>query len=118
MINFFNKYKNYLYLIGSIFIITLILSLIYLLGNVSYGIINILLLFIMIIFMFLVGILYSQNNKAKGIISGLKIGTIIIMLLFVLGLIFKVDFKLTRLIYYIILILSAVFGGIVGKNKR
>ena len=118
MKNIFNKFKKNLYLILILFSLAIILSVIYLLANISFDIISTILLVLTLVFAFLVGYLYSLNNHDKGIISGLKIGLIVIIIMFIISLLLKVPFKPTRLIYYVIIILSSIFGSVVSKNIK
>ena len=118
MKNVFNKFKKYLYLVLVLFGLAILLSVIYLLANVSFDIISTILLILTLVFAFLVGYLYSLNNHDKGIISGLKIGLIIIVIMFIISFLIKVPFKPSRLIYYLIIILSSIFGSIVSKNIK
>jgi putative membrane protein (TIGR04086 family) len=118
MTTLFNKYKKYIYLLLFLFLALFILSIIYLYGNISYNVINTIILILMMIFAFIIGYFQSINTNEKGIITGLKSGIILIAILFVLGIIFHTPFKLTRIIYYIILLLITILGSIFGKNKK
>ena len=112
--NILNKYRLYLIFITIIFGSTFILSLFNLLG-ISNIITNILNILIFITTYFIFGFIKGKNSNHKGYIKGLKIGIILCLILFVLGL-FKFNFK--TLLYYLILILSSIFGATIGINKK
>lgn len=117
MHNLFNRFKNYLYLMLIVLISSLILAILYLFSNINYNIISTILIIINIIFTFLLGYLYSLRKNEKGLISGLKVGSLYIIIIFFISLILHA-FKLNSLMYYGIILLSTILGAIVGKNKR
>ena len=117
MKNFLNKYKKYLILFLSLNIISILLGIIYMVSNINYNNISIILIIINQIFIFLLSYFYARNKDQKGIITGLKVGIIYSILLIILSIIFRL-FSLKSLIYYLIIILSSIFGSIISKNKK
>lgn len=117
MINL-KKYLKKLYIyfifIGIIFISTIVLSLFNLFG-ISKSITNILSIIIMIITFIIMGFLKGKSSANKGYFQGLKIGSIFILILFFISF-FNFSFK--SLLYYLILLLSSVFGAMIGINKK
>ena len=112
------KFKKYLLFIGIFIIFNLIISLLYLLTNIPYSIISsILLIFYLISFAFL-GFIITKNSHKKGIISGLIIGSITILILIILSLIFKCNFNFKNILYYLLILLSTIFGSIISKNIK
>ena len=97
----------------------LLSSILYYFNITSDKINNILLYLISIIAIFIGSIFFSKQLKYKGIINGLLYFMIcfIIMAFFCLT-IFKVDFKLNNLIYYLIILIFSILGGIIGKNLK
>lgn len=86
---------------------------------ISDNILNIIKLILIIGVLIFSGFYLSKRSKKRGIIEGLKIGSIIsiFMLLFsLLGL--DTSFKWQNLIYYLILIVSSMTGGIIGKQGK
>ena len=75
-----NKIKKYLIFTSVIIIFNLLISLLYLLTNISYS--------------------------------------IIILILFILTLLFRYDFNIKNIIYYLLIMLSVIFGSIVSKNIK
>ncbi len=114
--------KYYLKELGyyTIFLILLIFitSLLNLLG-LSTSITN-LLIFIFNVLSFLIfGYRSGKKVNSKGYIAGLKISGLFILLIVIVNIIINKDiFKLTTFIYYIILLITGLFGGMLGINKK
>ena len=112
------KFKKYFIFTGIIILFNLFISLLYLLTNISYNIISsIILIFNLISFMIL-GFIVSKKSKSKGLIIGLKTSSIIILILFILTLLFKCGFNVNNIIYYLLIMLSVIFGSILSKNVK
>ena len=113
------KYLKYLGLfLLSLIGIALFISLISLLG-INYNLIFKLTTILMAILIFILSSIASHKFKDKGYIIGLKLGIIWIILLIIINFFFfKSNFNLTRIIYYIILIISSILGGSFGKNIK
>ncbi len=79
-----------------------------------------LLLFIFNVASFLVlGFKNGIKSKEKGYLAGLKIGLCLLLILFLINLLVAQKvFTISLLIYYLILILTAVFGGMLGISKK
>lgn len=104
----------------SIFLIIIIFlcSLLNLVG-VNYTITNLLLFIFNAIAFFIFGASTGKNATSKGYLSGLKQGGILLALLIVISLITTRNiFTISTLIYYIILLLVSVMGGMFGINKK
>ena len=110
------KWLNYLkywaIYIGLIMIGIMIVSLLNLLGlNWKLPI------FFNIIIIFILAMKFSLKSKGKGYILGLKLGIFIVITLILMNLIFYKDiFNIKRFIYYVILLISSILGGSLGKN--
>lgn len=86
---------------------------------ISDNILNITKLILIIGVFIFSGFYLSKRSKKRGIIEGLKIGSIIgifMLLVTLLGL--DTSFKWQNLIYYLILIVSSMTGGIIGKQGK
>ena len=69
--------------------------------------------------MFIGGFIIGKNSKEKGWLEGIKLGficTAILLLFNYLGL--QQKFVITNLIYYLIINISCVLGGMIGINKK
>lgn len=61
----------------------------------------------------------AKNTKKRGIIEGLKIGSIFLVFFLLISLItLSSKFEWKNLIYYLILLISSIFGGIIAKQKK
>lgn len=108
-----------LYTLAFLVIGTFFTSILYYFNITSDKVNQILIYLIAIISMFVGSIIFAKNNKYKGIISGLLyfVGWFVIMLIMSL-LVFKSSFKISSLIYYGVLMIFSVLGGIIGKNYQ
>ena len=108
-----------LYTLAFLVIGTFFTSILYYFNITSDKVNQILIYLIAIIAMFIGSIIFAKNNKYKGIISGLLyfVGWFVIMLIMSL-LVFKSSFKISSLIYYGVLMIFSVLGGIIGKNYQ
>ncbi len=108
-----------LYTLAFLVIGTFFTSILYYFNITSDKVNQILIYLIAIIAMFVGSMIFAKNNKYKGIISGLLyfVGWFVIMLIMSL-LVFKSSFKISSLIYYGVLMIFSVLGGIIGKNYQ
>lgn len=108
-----------LYTLAFLVIGTFFTSILYYFNITSDKVNQILIYLIAIIAMFVGSIIFAKNNKYKGIISGLLyfVGWFVIMFIMSL-LVFKSSFKISSLIYYGVLMIFSVLGGIIGKNYQ
>lgn len=108
-----------LYTLAFLVIGTFFTSILYYFNITSDKVNQILIYLIAIIAMFVGSIIFAKNNKYKGIISGLLyfVGWFVIMFIMSL-LVFKSSFKISGLIYYGVLMIFSVLGGIIGKNYQ
>ena len=68
--------------------------------------------------MFIIGIITGKNTNSKGYLKGLLVSVICILILTLLSIIFKFTLNINSIIYYIILIISTIFGSMLGINKK
>lgn len=98
--------------------IVFITSLLNLIG-VNQGITSIILLILNIIIFFIMTFNYGKISSNKGFLSGLLMGLIYIILMFLInGLLFKFYLKISTIIYYLILLIVSMIGGSIGINKK
>lgn len=103
-----------IFILGLTFLFTL-LNYINLLNNT---VINIIKIIIPVISMFIGGFIIGKKTGKKGWLEGLKLSLIFIVILTLfnyLGL--KSNLSLKTIIYYLMLIISTMFGSIIGVNK-
>lgn len=111
--------------ISFIWILSILLSLTIILTVMSYfnifgkKIITIFKITIPILSLFIGGIQIGKRSKKKGWLEGLKLSLIFIIILCLfnyLGL--NKSFELKNILFYLILIISTIFGSMIGINKN
>lgn len=111
--------KDLMYTLLSILIGMFVFTILNYFNIISDNILNVIkLIFIIGNFIFS-GFYLARRSKKRGIIVGLKIGSIIslfMLLITLLGL--NSIFKWQNLIYYLILVISSMIGGILGKQTK
>lgn len=110
------KIKTYLIFLIVILIIVMILSLLNSFG-VSKSITNILSIISTILLFLIIGYTSGKKCEKKGYIEGIKKGTLLVLILIIIGLI-TFDFSFKTIIYYSILVLTTIFGAMLGINKK
>lgn len=110
------KYLGYY----ALFLILLIIitSLFNLIG-INSTITNLIIFIFNLVAFFFFGIKSGKKATSKGYIAGLKVAGLFLLLLFIINL-FTMDkiFSLATIIYYIVLVLAGVCGGMLGINKK
>ena len=68
----------------------------------------------------LIGSIYlGKNSNQKGFLEGIKIGLFMIVFLFIFNfLAFDQGFNISNFFFYIIILMSAILGSILGINKK
>ena len=105
--------KSYLYLFGSILILTLILSIINYFLTFPTKLIKLL---IPIISILISTIILGKNVKQKAYLEGIKFTSIYIILSIIISIITKNSFTIKLIISYISLLLSGIIGSMIGIN--
>lgn len=86
---------------------------------INYKVVNVLKIIILITSFFIGGFLMGKKSLKKGWLEGLKFSIILLIMIFLINLIlFDNSFKLNDLIYYLIIVLSSIFGSVIGINKN
>ncbi len=107
-----------LFIIGSFIILTFLMTTLNYFNLFSSGLVSVFKIIIPIFSLFLGGFIIGKKSSKKGWLEGLKLSlifTIILILFNLLGLRNKIEFK--NILYYIIIIASCMFGGMLGINK-
>ena len=114
---FIIKYlKSLLYILASTLILSFIVGTLNYFNIIGTNTTKIFELISLVISIALGGIYLGKNSTKKGYLEGLKIA---IVLLFIFAyLAFDKSFSLSTLIYYLIILISAVLGSILGINKK
>lgn len=106
--------------IGILLILTLsfIFNIFYYFDILSQKTFDIIKTIIPILSFFISSFILGMKSSKKGWLEGLKIGIIYLILIIFLNLIFIHEFSISSIIYYLILLLSSVFGSMIGINKK
>ena len=108
-----------LFIIGSLLILTLLIYFFNYFNLFSNGLVSTFKIIIPIISLFAGGFFIGKKSSKKGWLEGLKLSlifTIILILFNLLGLGNKLELK--NILYYLIIIISCMFGGMLGINKN
>lgn len=110
--------KSFLYTSIILFISLFIITLLDYFSLFSSNTCNILKLITVIISIFVGAFLIGKNSLKKGYLEGIKYALIIISLIFIINIIFLRVININLLIYYIIILLSSIFGSMLGINFK
>ena len=114
-------FKKMLTFIGIFWLIilggTLILTILNYFNLVPSKVLSILKLLLPILSIFIISYKLGKQSEKNGYLEGLKVGGLIVLLFFILVLLLD-KFMVKSLLYYLILILSAIMGSMIGINKR
>ena len=115
MNTFFNYIKSLIIFLSSIIVIPFLLTILNLLKlNTN----KIIIIIIGAILMFVIGLITVKGSNNKGYLNGLLISVICIFIVTILSLIFRFQLNINSLIYYIILVISTIFGSMIGINLK
>lgn len=109
---------RFLYTILSMIISLLLLTTLYHFNIISSNIYQILKLIILLINILISGIILGKKANNKGYLEGIKLGTFIIVLFFILTLVTGQEIKIRLLLYDGIIMITSILGGMIGINKK
>jgi len=108
-----------LYSVGTILILTFIVTLLNYFNIFSYKVVVIFKIIIPIFSIFIGGLIMGKKSTNKGWLEGIKYGILFIIILCIMNyLILRAGFKIQDLIYYLIITLASTFGSIIGINYK
>lgn len=114
-----NYLKNIGYSFIGILITTIIITLLNYFGILSSTPLKIISIITIILSLFIGGYLTGRKANKKGYLEGIKFGLIMIVIILILNLlIFKNEFNLINILYYISLLFSSMIGGMFGIMKK
>lgn len=116
------KYKyilyNIIYFILALLMYLIIVTLFANFNVLSYKTVSILsFIYIILTFMFF-GFKLAKTANKRGYLSGLIMGLTNVFIMFILSLLFNTSPGLKVLTYYLVLLLSSTFGGMLGINFK
>ncbi len=80
--------------------------------------VNILKVITTLLSIFIPTFILGRHSKHKGYLEGLKYGTILIIISLILNIIIKTKFNIDIIIYFIIILVSAMLGSMMGINYK
>lgn len=117
------KYLKKISLIIGIMIITILFST-FLITLLNYfdilnkNVVSIFKIIIIVVALFVGGFFMGKRSNQKGWLEGFKLSLIFIVVLFLVNIIgFHNSFELKNILYYLILIVSSIFGSMLGINR-
>lgn len=116
--NFLMKYGlGIIYTLAGIIISLLGITCLYYFDLINDVVFSFLKLFIIIVSVFINCFLIGRKAEKKGYLEGSKFGGIIILLMF-LPTIISGNFKLKILLYYVIIMITAILGSMIGISRK
>ena len=113
------KYKSVGFMLGGILLLLFFISIFNYFGIINSLVAAILNMLIGVTIVFRFGMWGGKKRENKGYLAGIKIGLVIVVCLFLATVfLFRVKINPTMIIYYVILLLSCIFGSVLGINKR
>lgn len=109
--------KNLLITLIFFTISTLLLTIFNYFNIIGYQILNIGKIIIPILTLIFSGLLMGKKANKNGWLEGLKISLIIVVILIIITLIMN-EFSPKKLTFFLILIISGIFGSILGINTK
>lgn len=111
--------KSFIYIVSILFVSTIMITLLNYVDIFGSKLTNIFKIVSIIASLFVGGFIMGKSAKSKGWLEGLKLSLIIIGILLILNyLILKSSFEIRNLIFYLILMISGIFGSMIGINKN
>ena len=107
--------KSILYFLISIFITTLIITILNYLNLIDQNTISFLKITALIISLTISGIYIAKKATSKKIIEGLKIGIIVVILSFIISLFTKNSLSFSKGLYFLIILISPILGSMIAK---
>jgi len=110
---------SFLYIIGVLLVLTFITTIFSYFNIFNDKITSIIKIIIPVISMFVGGFYIGKKSLKKGFLEGLKLGAIFSSILIIFNyLALDNSFKFKYLLFYIILIITSIFGSMIGINRK
>lgn len=117
-----NKINNYLKILSVFLIVELMLNFVISLLNLiglNSGITAIIIFISNIFLFFILSYLNASKIRKKGFFEGILIGLLLILIMILIKIIFFAkEFSISSFIYYSILFIISIIGGMFGVNKK
>ena len=109
---------SYAYSLAIIIIGIFIITLLKYFNIITSGLANVLKLIIIIVAMFIGSFFLGKKAMKKGYLEGIKYSILFLVFLLIINLTIIKEFNIKMIIYFLIIIISATFGSMLGINKK
>ncbi len=92
-------------------------TLLYYFNLLSSGVYNIFKLLVPLFSIFITTISFTKKVKEKGWFEGLKLGLLLIIVFIAISSFASTSFSIKMMLYYLIILITAILGGMIGINK-
>ena len=114
-----NVGMSFIYIIGLLVVLTFFITLLNYFNIIGSSLTAILEIIIFVLALFVGGMIIVWCSNKKGWLEGLKLSGIFLLVLLLFNyLALDHSFQIKDLIFYLILIISTMFGSMVGINKK
>lgn len=114
-----NYLKNIGYVFLGILVTTIIITLLNYFGLLNGTMLNIISIITITLSILIGGYLTGKKANKKGYLEGIKFGSIVIIIILFLNLIiFKNQFNLTSILYYLLLLFTSTIGSMIGIMRK
>lgn len=113
-----NILKSLLFTIGSIAVLTFLFTTLNYFNIINNKVMNIAKIIIPLFSLALGGFIIGKNSLKNGWLEGLKVGLIVILLILIGNLIFMQKITSKDFVFYLILLVSSIFGSMFGINHK
>lgn len=103
--------------IVSILLVLLLTTTLYYFNIISPKTYNIVKLITFLLTLFINSFILGKKSKNKGYLEGIKLSTFIIIIFLIFTIITK-SFSIKYLLYYLIIVITSSFGGMVGISRK
>ncbi len=117
---------NYLKRLGKIIVTTIlsiiilgfILTTLYYFDIISNNIYNIMKMVIVLLSLFINAFFLGKNSSKYGLVEGLKLGAIVLIIMFIMKIFTSSSFDIRTVIYSIIILLTTSIASVIGINRK
>ena len=117
---------NYLKRLGKIIVTTIlsiiilgfILTTLYYFDIISNNIYNIMKMIIVLLSLFINAFFLGKNSSKYGLVEGLKLGAIVLIIMFIMKIFTSSSFDIRTVIYSIIILLTTSIASVIGINRK
>lgn len=116
---YLKKYSlRILYTFILIIILLLLTTTLYYFNIINNSTYKVLKIIIVLISLFINSFILGKNTSKKGYLEGIKFSLIVIPIFFILTILTNKTLNPSMLLYYLILLITSIFGSMVGISKK